>query len=45
MILNMNYPNVRTMKVNQIEITKQFIEQGLGTSYFPSSMVRKNQDE
>ncbi|MBS4200795.1 LysR family transcriptional regulator [Bacillus sp. FJAT-49732] len=34
------YPTVRTMKVNQIEITKQFIEQGLGVSYLPASMVK-----
>lgn len=36
-----NYPNVRTMKVNQIEITKRFIEQGLGISYLPYTMVRE----
>ncbi|WP_028391491.1 LysR family transcriptional regulator [Bacillus cihuensis] len=34
------YPTVRTMQVNQIEITKQFIEQGLGISYLPFTMVR-----
>ncbi|MDQ0343009.1 LysR family transcriptional regulator [Lederbergia wuyishanensis] len=34
------YPIVRTMKVNQIEITKQFIEQGLGISYLPATMVK-----
>ena len=28
------------MKVNQIEITKRFIEQGLGISYLPYTMVR-----
>ncbi|KKI91978.1 transcriptional regulator [Bacillus sp. SA1-12] len=33
------YPSVRTMKVNQIEITKRFIEQGLGISYLPVSMI------
>jgi LysR family transcriptional regulator, repressor for citA len=36
-----HYPNVRTMKVNQIEITKKFIEQGLGISYLPYTMVRE----
>ena len=36
-----HYPNVRTMKVNQIEITKRFIEQGLGSSYLPYTMVRE----
>ncbi|HWL26058.1 MAG TPA: LysR family transcriptional regulator [Ureibacillus sp.] len=35
------YPNVRTMAVNQIEITKKFIEQGLGISYLPRSMVKE----
>lgn len=34
------YPAVQTMKVNQIEITKRFIEQGLGISYLPYTMVR-----
>ncbi|OAH56646.1 MULTISPECIES: LysR family transcriptional regulator [Bacillaceae] len=36
-----NYPTVRTMKVNQIEITKRFIEHGLGISYLPFTMVRE----
>lgn len=36
-----NYPSVRTMKVNQIEITKRFIEQRLGISYLPYTMVRE----
>ncbi|MEK3934916.1 LysR family transcriptional regulator [Sporosarcina sp. FSL W7-1349] len=36
-----HYPNVRTMKVNQIEITKRFIEQGLGISYVPYTMVKE----
>jgi len=35
-----HYPNVLTMKVNQIEITKRFIEQGLGISYLPYTMVQ-----
>lgn len=35
-----HYPNVRTMVVNQMEITKRFIEEGLGISYIPSTMVR-----
>lgn len=34
-----NYLRVRTMKVNSIEITKRFIEQRLGISYLPYSMV------
>lgn len=36
-----NYPSIRTMKVNQIEITKKFIEQGLGISLLPYTMVKK----
>ena len=36
-----SYPAVRTMKVNQIEITKRFIEQRLGISYLPYTMVRE----
>ena len=39
--IKQHYPNVRTMKVNQIEITKRFIEQGLGISYLPYTMVRE----
>jgi LysR family transcriptional regulator, repressor for citA len=36
-----DYPTIRTMKVNQIEITKRFIEQRLGVSYLPYTMVRE----
>jgi LysR family transcriptional repressor of citA len=35
-----SYPAVRTMAVNQIEITKRFIEQGLGISYLPRTVVQ-----
>jgi LysR family transcriptional regulator, repressor for citA len=35
------YPSIRTMPVTQIEISKRFIEKGLGVSYLPSSMVRE----
>lgn len=35
-----HYPTVRTMKVNQIEVTKRFIEEGLGVSYLPFSMIK-----
>jgi LysR family transcriptional repressor of citA len=35
------YPNIRTMPVTQIEISKRFIEKGLGVSYLPLSMVRE----
>lgn len=34
------YANVRMMKVNQMEITKRFIEQGLGVSYLPTTVIR-----
>ncbi|GAB2571965.1 LysR family transcriptional regulator [Gracilibacillus alcaliphilus] len=36
-----HYPTVRTMAVNQAEVTKKFIEHGLGVSYLPVSMVRE----
>ncbi|GAE29957.1 transcriptional regulator [Halalkalibacter hemicellulosilyticusJCM 9152] len=36
-----HYPQVRTMEVNQIEVTKKFIENGLGVSYLPYSMVEE----
>lgn len=35
------YPNIRTMPVTQIEISKRFIEKGLGVSYLPLSMVHE----
>ncbi|UOE95200.1 LysR family transcriptional regulator [Alkalihalobacillus sp. LMS39] len=35
-----HYPTVRTMVVNQVEVTKKFIENGLGVSYLPLSMVK-----
>lgn len=35
-----SYPYVRTLPVTQMEITKRFIEQKLGVSYIPSSMVQ-----
>lgn len=39
-----NYPFVRTMNVNQMEITKRFIEHGLGVSYLPYSIVKQEID-
>lgn len=36
-----HYPKIQTMKVNQIEITKRFIEEGLGVSYLPLTMVKE----
>ncbi len=36
-----SYPLIRTMPVTQIEISKRFIEEGLGVSYLPLSMVRE----
>lgn len=35
------YPNVQTMKVNQVEVTKRFIEEGLGVSYLPPTVVKE----
>ncbi|WP_100405535.1 LysR family transcriptional regulator [Bacillus solitudinis] len=34
-----HYPSTRTMAVDQVEITKRFIEAGLGVSYLPLTMV------
>ena len=39
-----HYPTVHTMRVDQIEVTKRFIEEGLGVSYLPST-VAKNEIE
>jgi LysR family transcriptional regulator, repressor for citA len=36
-----HYPNIRTMKVNQIEVTKRFIEEGLGVSYLPYTVMEE----
>lgn len=35
-----HYPTIRTMTVNQVEITKRFIEEGLGVSFLPLTMVK-----
>lgn len=35
------YPYVRTMPVTQMEISKRFIEEGLGVSFLPLSMVQE----
>lgn len=35
-----HYPTVRTMKINQIEVTKRFIEEGLGVSYLPFTVIK-----
>ncbi|WP_062107329.1 LysR family transcriptional regulator [Bacillus niameyensis] len=34
-------PSVKTMAVNQVEVTKRFIEAGLGVSYLPYSMAKE----
>lgn len=39
--VNRYYPTVRTMVVNQVEVTKRFIEEGLGASYLPKTMVKE----
>jgi LysR family transcriptional repressor of citA len=39
--LRRHYPSVRTMVVNQVEITKRFIKEGLGVSYLPLTMVKE----
>jgi LysR family transcriptional repressor of citA len=39
--LKSNYPTFRTMRVDQVEVTKRFIEEGLGVSYLPFSMIKE----
>lgn len=36
-----HYPTVRTMRVNQVEVTKRFIEEGLGVSYLPNTVIKE----
>jgi LysR family transcriptional regulator, repressor for citA len=36
-----HYPTVKTMKVNQVEVTKRFIEAGLGVSFLPLTVVKE----
>ena len=40
-ILNKNIPGIRTMKVTQAHIAKRFIQEGLGVSFLPHSIVRR----
>lgn len=35
------YPRIRTIPVTQMEVTKRFIESGLGISYLPFSIVQE----
>ncbi|WP_050183790.1 LysR family transcriptional regulator [Domibacillus robiginosus] len=35
------YPYLKTMTVSQMDVTKRFIEAGLGVSYIPKSMVKE----
>lgn len=39
--LNKHIPGVRTMKVTQAHIAKRFIQEGLGVSFLPHSIVRR----
>lgn len=39
--LKRHYPNVKMFPVTQIEITKKFMEEGLGISFLPLSTVRE----
>ncbi|MEK4029447.1 MULTISPECIES: LysR family transcriptional regulator [Bacillaceae] len=40
-VIKKHYPTVRIMPVTQIEVTKRLIEEGLGISYLPLSMVKE----
>ena len=39
--LRKHLPGIRTMKVSQAHITKRFIQEGLGISFLPHSIVRR----
>lgn len=39
--LRVQLPGIRTMKVTQAHIAKKFIQEGLGVSFLPKSMVRR----
>ena len=39
--LNKHVPHIRTMKVTQTHIVKRFIQEGLGISFIPHSIVRR----
>jgi LysR family transcriptional repressor of citA len=39
--LNKTVAGIRTMKVTQAHITKRFIQEGLGVSFLPNSIVRR----
>ncbi|KAA0957489.1 LysR family transcriptional regulator [Planococcus sp. ANT_H30] len=39
--LRLHVPGIRTMKVTQAHIAKRFIQEGLGASFLPKSMVRR----
>lgn len=39
--LNKHVPGIRTMKVTQAHIAKRFIQEGIGVSFLPHSIVRR----
>ncbi|WP_339251397.1 LysR family transcriptional regulator [Sporosarcina sp. FSL W8-0480] len=39
--LNKHIPGIRTMKVTQTHIAKRFIQEGIGVSFLPHSIVRR----
>ncbi|MCM3711691.1 LysR family transcriptional regulator [Sporosarcina luteola] len=44
-VLRKHVPGVRTMKVTQAHIAKRFIQEGLGVSFLPHSIVRRELTE
>ncbi|MFC4321141.1 LysR family transcriptional regulator [Litchfieldia salsa] len=40
-IIKQKFPSIRMMKVSQTHITKRFIVEGLGVSFLPESVVRR----
>ncbi|WP_062198079.1 LysR family transcriptional regulator [Massilibacterium senegalense] len=41
-ILHQKYRHIRPMHVNQVEISRKFVENGLGVSFLPASVFQEN---
>lgn len=44
-VLKKHVPSIRTMKVTQAHVAKRFIQEGLGNSFLPHSVVRRELTE
>ncbi len=43
-LLNSQFPSHKTMRINQTEVIKNFVKQGLGIAFLPLSVVQKEGD-